>query len=208
MRPTPTIIVVAGGRGSRYRGTQHKLLEGLGTSSVLGTTLRHALMTRLPVLVVTTSPLVEEAARIVAARDVVVVPEVPAGGTDGGGLGMGYSIGAGVAASGDANGWLVLPADMPLVQPATLLAVAAALHEHPVAYAQWQGRRGHPVGFAAELFSELVALRGDEGARRIIARYPAIGVDVKDPGALFDVDTEDDLRQARATLAESTTLPR
>jgi molybdenum cofactor cytidylyltransferase len=201
MRPTPTIIVVAGGRGSRYRGTQHKLLESLGTSSVLGTTLRHALITRLPVVVVTTAPLVEEASRIVAARDVVVVPEVPADGGAAGGLGMGYSIGAGVASSGDANGWLVLPADMPLVQPATVLAVAAALRDHPVAYAQWRGRRGHPVGFAAELFSDLVALRGDDGARRIIARYPAFGVDVDDAGALFDVDTEDDLRRARGTIS-------
>ena len=62
---------------------------------------------------------------------------------------------------------------MPLVQPATLLAVARALDHHAVAYAQYRGRRGHPVGFAAELYSELTELSGDEGARRIIARYPA-----------------------------------
>jgi molybdenum cofactor cytidylyltransferase len=98
---------------------------------------------------------------------------------------------------------LVLPGDMPAILPETLLKVAAALDDHPVAYAQFQGRRGHPVGFAAELYSELVSLRGDDGARRLVARYPAIGVDVDDPGVLFDVDTEDDLRQARQRTVQA-----
>jgi len=118
-------------------------------------------------------------------------------------LGMGHSIAAGIAARADAPGWLLLPGDMPMVKPATLLAVAAALEQHPVAYAQYQGRRGHPVGFAAELYSELMMLSGDEGARRIIARYPAVGVDVDDPGVLLDLDTEADLVAMRA-LHEAT----
>ena len=125
-------------------------------------------------------------------RDVVVVPPALAA------LGIGHSIAAGVAARADAPGWLLLPGDMPMVKPATLLAVAAALEHHPVAYAQYQGRRGHPVGFAAELYSELMMLSGDEGARRIVARYPAIGVDVDDPGVLLDLDTEADLAALRA----------
>jgi molybdenum cofactor cytidylyltransferase len=90
---------------------------------------------------------------------------------------------------------------MPMVQPATLLAVAAALEHHPVAYAQHRGRRGHPVGFAAELYSELVTLAGDEGARRLVARYPAHGVDVDDPGVLIDVDTVADLEKVRVSHA-------
>ncbi|HNJ82567.1 MAG TPA: nucleotidyltransferase family protein, partial [Piscinibacter sp.] len=60
-----------------------------------------------------------------------------------------------------------------------------------------KGVRGHPVGFSAELYSELVTLRGDEGARRLVARYPAIGVEVDDPGVLIDVDTEADLESVR-----------
>jgi molybdenum cofactor cytidylyltransferase len=36
-------------------------------------------------------------------------------------------------------------------------------------------------------------LTGDEGARRLVARYPAHGVEVDDPGVLIDVDTQDDL---------------
>jgi molybdenum cofactor cytidylyltransferase len=163
--------------------------------------LRNAIESHLPVVVVTTQALAGLAARLVAARDVVVVPQALAE------LGMGHSIAAGIAARADAPGWLLLPGDMPLVRPATLLAVAAALEQHPVAYAQYQGRRGHPVGFAAELYSELMMLSGDEGARRIIARYPAQGVDVDDPGALLDLDTEADLASMRALHAAAQPRP-
>ena len=41
-------------------------------------------------------------------------------------------------------------------------------------------------------------LTGDEGARRIVARYPGVGVDVDDPGVLVDVDTDADLAAVRA----------
>jgi len=196
MQSRPTVVVLAAGKGSRFKGSAHKLEQSLGGLSVLGRTLRNAIESHLPVVVVTTQALAAGAAQLVAARDVVVVPQSLAS------LGMGHSIAAGIAARADAPGWLLLPGDMPMVRPATMLAVAAALEHHPVAYAQFQGRRGHPVGFAAELYSELMMLSGDEGARRIVARYPAIGVDVDDPGTLLDLDTEADLAAMRALAAD------
>lgn len=187
----PVVVVLAAGRGSRFQSTTHKLLQPMGATTVLGHTLSNVLASGLPLVVVTTAALAPEAARTVAARDVVVVPETQAA------LGMGRSLATGVASRSDGPGWLILPADMPLVRPQTLLAVAAALADHPVAFAQFQGRRGHPVGFAAELYSELRLLNGDEGARRLLARYPAVGVDVDDAGVLMDIDTVSDLEAAR-----------
>ena len=194
MKARPAVIVLAAGKGARFLGADHKLVQSLGTGTVLGTTLRHAILSQLSMVVVTTEALAEVARRSVAARDVVVLPE---GGPDQSLWGMGYSIAAGVSARPDASGWLILPADMPLVQTATLQAVARQLEHHPVVYAQYKGRRGHPVGFSAELYSELVVLTGDEGARRLVARYPALGVEVDDAGVLIDVDTEDDLERLR-----------
>ena len=110
---------------------------------------------------------------------------------------------AGVAARPDGGGWLVLPGDMPLVRPSSLVRVAQGLAQHAVTYAQYQGRRGHPVAFGAELFSELVQLRGDEGARRLMARYPSQGIELDDPGVLMDVDTLDDLAVVRASAAQA-----
>lgn len=195
MAAQPAVIVLAAGRGSRFLGADHKLAQRLGSATVLATTLRHAVASRLPVVVVTTEAFADVARRSVAARDVIVVPEVGTPGHDG--LGMGYSIATGVSASPDAGGWLVLPGDMPMVRSETLAEVARELVDHAVVFAQHKGVRGHPVGFSAELYSELIALRGDEGARRLVARYPAIGVEVDDPGVLIDVDTEADLETVR-----------
>ena len=208
MKSRPAVIVLAAGQGARFLGADHKLVQSLGTGTVLGTTLRHAILSQLPLVVVTTEALADVARRSVAARDVVVLPDDDP--SPPGLLGMGYSIAAGVSARPDASGWLILPADMPLVQPTTLQAVAKQLESHPVVYAQHKGRRGHPVGFSAELYSELVLLTGDEGARRLVARYPALGVEIDDPGVLVDVDTEADLERLRATPLElvTTTLRR
>ena len=195
MASRPAVIVLAAGKGSRFLGPDHKLEQTLGASTVLGTTLGHAIASQLQVVVVTTEALADVARRSVAARDVIVLPEADAPGPTR--LGMGYSISAGVSARPNASGWLVLPGDMPMVQPATLQAVARELAHHAVAYAQYKGRRGHPVGFSAELYSELATLSGDEGARRLIARYPAHGLEVDDAGVLVDVDTLADLASVR-----------
>jgi molybdenum cofactor cytidylyltransferase len=197
MPTRPTIVVLAAGQGRRFGVDRPKLAQPLGSGTVLGRTLRHAIETGWPVAVVTTPALATAVQAWVATRDLVVLSPQQSE------RGIGHSIAAGVAAHADAEGWLVLPGDMPLVRPASMLAVGRSLDEHPVAYAQHQGRRGHPVGFAAELFSELIELTGDEGARRLLARYPAFGVEIDDPGVLFDVDTADDLALARSAAADT-----
>jgi molybdenum cofactor cytidylyltransferase len=195
MKNEPAVVVLAAGAGSRYRGTRHKLSEPLGRDSVLVRTLRNALASELPVVLVVSESLVGEARGLVDPGDCVVVDA-----SSQASWGMGDSIAAGVSIHASAGGWLVLPGDMPFVQPATLRAVAEALDQQPIAYAQHHGRRGHPVGFAAELFSELVVLKGDEGARRLLARYPTAAVELDDAGVLFDIDTVDDLEAARRRL--------
>lgn len=194
----PTLIVPAAGRGSRFTGAGgqgHKLEQPLDGLTVLGCTLRAALASQLPLLVVTSAALAPLAARHVATRDILVLSPGEAA------RGMGYSIAAGVAERSGSRGWLVLPADMPRVQPATLQAVAAALRQQVLAWAQHRGLRGHPVAFAAELYSELVRIEGDDGARRILARFPGVGLELDDPGVLQDVDTPADLAALAAVQA-------
>lgn len=195
MSAPATVIVLAAGHARRFAGAGHKLEQALDGSDdagrVLSVTLRNAIASRMPVLVVTSAELAPLACQQVAARDLVILPAPRR-------RGMGDSIAAGVSARASASGWVLLPADMPRIQPATLVAVAQALQTHAVAYAQYRGLRGHPVGFGAELFSELVALTGDEGARRLVARYPALAVEIDDPGVLVDIDTVQDLAALRA----------
>ena len=195
MKNDPAVVVLAAGAGSRYHGTRHKLSEKLGGDTVLVRTLRNAIASEMPVVLVIAEGLVAEAMGLVAPADMVVVDARSQGG-----WGMGDSIAAGVSVHSGASGWLVLPGDMPLVRPQSLRAVAQALDQQPIAFAQYRGRRGSPVGFAAELFSELVMLRGDEGARRLLARYPTAAVELDDPGVLFDIDTVDDLAVAKRRI--------
>ena len=203
MHAPVTVIVLAAGQGSRFTGAGHKLaqsIEGGGDAgAVLSVTLRNAIASRLPVLVVTSAELAPLAYQQVAARDVVILPPLRS-------RGMGDSIAAGVSARPDASGWLVLPGDMPRVRSSSLQRVALALQTHAVAYAQYHGRRGHPVGFAAELYSELVALTGDEGARRLVSRYPAEAVEIDDAGVLIDIDTVQDLAALRAVHGGSAAM--
>ena len=197
----PAVVVLAAGAGSRYHGTRHKLSEQLGGESVLVRTLRNAIASEMPVVLVISEGLVAEAWGLVAPADMVVVDARSQTG-----WGMGDSIAAGVSLHASAGGWLVLPGDMPLVRPDSLRAVAGALDQQPIAFAQYRGRRGSPVGFAAELFSELMMLKGDEGARRLLARYPTAAVELDDPGVLFDIDTVDDLAMAQRRIDGSSTL--
>lgn len=146
--------------------------------SALARTVHNALGSGLSVVVVTTELLAAHAARHVATRDIVLLdPNSPPDE-------IGESIAAGVAARSGASGWLVLPGDMPGVRPDTLRRVASAMGQQPVIHAQYRGLRGHPVGFSAELYSDLIQLRGEKGARQLLARYPTGAVEVDDPAVL------------------------
>lgn len=197
MTSSTCIVIPAAGRGSRFLGDGHKLVQQVNGHAVLEHTLRHAKASGLPVLLVTTAPIAAQAATWAVPHRVVVLPEVGSGTADDAPPGMGTSIAAGVAASPEAAGWLILPGDMPRVRPETLRAVAERLSQHPIVQAWHQGRRGHPVAFTAPLRAELTALAGDEGARSIVAKHGAFACDVDDPGILVDVDTAGDLARLR-----------
>lgn len=194
---TLCLLVPAAGSGSRFLGAGHKLAARIGGDRVLALTLRQASATGLRVLLVLSARLRDEMGDALPACEQVVVDTdaQPA-------WGMGDSIAAGVAASPGAAGWLVLPADMPFVRPHSIHRVAAGLAGHAVAYARHDGRRGHPVAFRASLKEQLLALRGDAGARAVVARADSVAVDVDDPGVLVDIDTLDDLEAARRLAAD------
>jgi molybdenum cofactor cytidylyltransferase len=110
--------------------------------------------------------------------------------------GMGLSLAAGVRASASAAGWVIALADMPFVLPATVRAVAEAVSRGAGIVAPVHAdERGHPVGFRDALGPALVALRGDEGARTVVAAHRAMLqlLPVDDPGILRDIDRPSDL---------------
>lgn len=112
---------------------------------------------------------------------------------------MGNSLATGIAALPAGSGVLVLLADLPFVQPATVAAVRQAIAGGAsLAAPVFDGQRGHPVGFAAHWREALAALQGQEGAREILkqAGDRLLAIPVDDPGCLTDIDTPEDLRRA------------
>lgn len=170
--PRPCVIVLASGRGERYTasgGSTHKLQALLGDKTVLQHTLDAVRASGLPFHV-------EQA----------------------GHPGMGDSIAAAVRATAQAAGWLILPADLPLVLPDTLRQVAAALAQQQAVVPVYQGRRGHPVGFAAACGPALMALQGEGGAVAVLRAHGGVEMAVDDAGCVTDIDTVADLRGAEA----------
>ena len=178
----PTVIVLAAGRSARFRaasGGQDKLHASLGQRSVREHTLAAVQSSGLPWHIVE-----------------------PAHTAHIGLPGMGDSIATGVRACAQAAGWLILPADLPLVQPATLRAVAQALASHAVVQPVYLGQRGHPVGFAATCGPALMALTGDLGARAVLQAHAPYALPVEDAGCIHDVDTPEALEAAQRLLAQ------
>ena len=115
--------------------------------------------------------------------------------------GMASSLRTGLASlPGDVDGALVLLGDMPGVTAALIDRLVAALAAAPDAEAVVPvhgGRRGNPALLARSLFRAAMALTGDEGARRLLARARLVEVPVDDEAVLLDVDDPAALRQAR-----------
>jgi molybdenum cofactor cytidylyltransferase len=174
----PTVLILASGRGERFLasgGTTHKLKALLGGKTVLQHTL-----------------------------DAVKASGLPWHVEDEGHPGMGDSIAVAVGKTSDAAGWLVLPADLPLVQAETLLRVATAMQSadvvQPVFVQAGEQISGHPVGFGRVCLDKLLELEGNKGAAGVLIAYNAIKLIVNDVGIITDIDTVDDLASAEVLL--------
>jgi molybdenum cofactor cytidylyltransferase len=168
------VIVLASGRGERFAasgGTTHKLQARLGDKTVLQHTL-----------------------------DAVRASGLSFHLEDAGHPGMGDSIAAAVRATADADGWLILPADLPLIRPETLRQVAEAPAQQAVVVPVYQGQRGHPVRFAGVCRQQLLDLHGNQGAAPVVRAYGATEIIVNDIGCVTDIDTVQDLLQAQQIL--------
>jgi len=168
----PTVLVLASGRGERYLasgGTTHKLQADLCGKTVLERTL-----------------------------DAVRASGLPWHLEDRGHPGMGDSIAAAVRASPNPAGWLVLPADLALILPSTLLQIASEDLDAEVLVPVFEGQRGHPVRFSGRCGAALAALHGDTGAASVVRSQRSRMLAVDDPGCVLDIDTVQDLQAATA----------
>lgn len=110
--------------------------------------------------------------------------------------GMGASLACAAGAAGEADGYLVALGDMPFVRRTTIAAVRDALAGGaPLVAPYFRARRGHPVGLSRKFLKDLVDLRGDAGAKQLLAEHERsiVKIPVGDPGVIRDIDTPEDL---------------
>ena len=193
-RPVPRIagVVLAAGASRRF-GAQ-KLLAPLDGKPLVRWAVEHMVAAPLASTLVVVggadADAVREALAGLAVR--IVVNERSA-------EGLSTSLHAAVRALADESPRAAVFAlgDQPRV-PAT--AIASLVHAFrasgaPIVVPVYAGGvRGHPVLFAANLFPELLAVRGDEGARGVIGRDRSRVTEVTIPEAApSDVDVPEDL---------------
>jgi molybdenum cofactor cytidylyltransferase len=181
-------LLLAAGSATRFGSDKlrHELPHGV---SIAVQAARH-LKLEIPRVVAVVRPGSEELAQALTAENCEVVTCHNAAD------GMGASLACAAAAAGEADGYLIALADMPFLRRTTIAAVRDALVAGaPLAAPYFRARRGHPVGLSRRFFQELLTLRGDEGAKRVIAanEKQLVKIPVGDPGALRDIDRPEDL---------------
>jgi molybdenum cofactor cytidylyltransferase len=198
----PIVILLAAGKSERWRaagGAGHKLEAQLGEATVFAHALTRAIASGCEVRVAVSKSTPASVSAMCRMLDVTTLSCTG---------GMGDVIAQAVRQTHSDTGWLIAPADMPLIAKTTHAAVARALQAQPgttnIVAAPFLGkRRGHPVGFGTGLRAALLALSGDTGARTLLEHHTVTPLAVDDAGILLDIDSPDDLHAAQTLLKQA-----
>jgi molybdenum cofactor cytidylyltransferase len=181
------VLLLAAGRARRFGSDKRRACLPAGPA-LLQATVDKVLAAELP-LCVCLGPGDLAAGALLTRRGVSRV-ECP-----GAARGMGHTLAEGMARAPVWDVTLVALADMPWVAPESYRAVASAGGRSRIVVPTLSGRHGHPVAFGAAFYPALTALRGDRGARDVLARHANAvrELPLLDPGILCDVDRPADL---------------
>lgn len=191
-------ILMAAGRGRRFdpAGQRNKLLQVLPSGGPVVLASARKLLAALPRVVAVVPPDDGGVAALLAELgcEVTVCHDADSGMA----ASLVHALRASLTDAAHApDAWLVALGDMPHVAPATLAALRDALAAGaPIAAPVHEGRRGNPVGFGRAHLDALLALQGDQGARRLLQTCPVTDIAVRDPGIFLDIDTPADLSPA------------
>jgi len=106
--------------------------------------------------------------------------------------GMYSSVCAGVKQMKKMDAFFILPVDIPLIRPTTLLELLKKPPEKGVCYPTFLGERGHPLLISAALIPAILKYDGKGGLKALLEKIPGKEVVVWDEGIFMDADTPDD----------------
>ncbi len=187
-------VLLAAGRSRRFGVERPKQLAEFEGEALVRRAARRVLESRLDELVVVVGHCAAEVEAALAGLSVKFARNRAYA------AGQSTSVRVGVKALDQrASAALFLPCDQLHLQARHLdQLIELWLAEAPLlVVATCKGRRGLPTLFARQLFADLLELEGDEGGRQILGRHEADlrSVELDDPWALVDIDTEADLER-------------
>jgi len=195
------VVILAAGKASRMgEGGAHKLLAEFGGEPLVRRTAKTALGADPASVIVVTGHRRSEIEAALSGLNVTFVenPDYASG--------MASSLISGFSAppAREADGVLVMLADMPGVKSANLDALIAAFREasgRAIVRAVSRGKRGNPVILPRAVGDAVMRLESDVGARHIVetSGLPVIDVDIGD-AAHLDVDTPEAVLAAGGIL--------
>ncbi|NQU58781.1 MAG: nucleotidyltransferase family protein [Rhodospirillales bacterium] len=190
MKTTVAAIVLAAGV-SRRMGTVNKLLMGWQGKPMLRHIVETALGSRAMETIVVTGHDGDAITEVLEGLDVRIIhnPRYEEG--------LSTSLVTGIGEV-EAKGAAILLGDMPGLKVETLNALIAAFEEtegRSICVPVCQGRRGNPVIWPREFFSDIAQLSGDKGARDLMTIFKErlLEMPCDDNGVLMDFDTIDDI---------------
>ncbi len=185
-----TAIVLAAGKSERMGGRPKALLPLRGRTfleNILDAIAQSSLIHFTAVVVGHHRAEIERAVKF---RPLVFNPDYEKG--------MITSFQAGIRAlPGGVEGSFLFLVDHPLVDSTTIQALAAKAAPDRIILPTFQGRRGHPVFFGAEILQELLVLPATQGANVVVRKDQSriIEVPVKAAGIVVDIDTLEDFER-------------
>lgn len=189
--PRIAAVLLAAGLGSRFRDQDPSAATKLAATFKGEPLVRHAakaaLASNARPLVVVTGHAASRIVEALAGLDANFIHN-PAYET-----GLASSLAAGLrGAPEDCDGAVIVLGDMPLVSSAAIDRLIETFAQRPDCAAvvpTHLGVRGNPVLLSRRLFAQACALRGDQGAKRLLAEAGAAVVDCEmGPEVVFDVD--------------------
>ncbi len=200
--PAVGVIVLAAG-GSRRLGTSKQLLRDASGETLISRAVQTALASICRPVIVVLGAAADSIRPALDGLPVTVAVNLDWETGMAGSLQVGLAALGEVDALGEVNAALMLLCDQPGVTPALLncLVDTSQTTGHALIACDYGGAAGVPALFARSLFSDLMSLRGEQGARSVIHSYAGPLTCVPFPEGLSDVDTPADMARLGLTAS-------
>ena len=179
-------IVLAAGFSSRFGSS--KLLAGLSSGKTVFQQTVERIAEAFPERFVITRPEMVAALQELAQGTSILSFEHAD-------QGMGATLAFAAQQIGDWDGCVVCLGDMPFIETSTYRRIAELVTAASIVTPIFDSKMGNPVAFGKNLYTDLEALTGDSGGRKLTSMYPQAvrELQVSDPGILNDIDTPEEL---------------